>query len=307
MPWVRGGLAGLILTVNTVLVFVLMLPPALMKPVLPAGALRALCDKLQSHLAACWVATNNAWLSMVEPRPWQVSGLDGLMPHGWYFVSSNHQSWADILVLQRIFHRRIPFLKVFLKRELGWWSAIGLAWRVLDFPFLRRGRGGAVGHGDLVSTRAACQRFRHTPTAVMGFAEGARFTLARHSSQCSIYRHLLMPRVGRLGAALATLGEEFDAWLDVTIVYPDGPPRLWDLMCGRDGAICVHVRRRSVPRGMAGGDLLRDKAYRQRLRAWLGEQWSEKDRLIDARLAAHRAGQPPGALLDPGRRGADTR
>jgi 1-acyl-sn-glycerol-3-phosphate acyltransferase len=305
MSWVRGGLAFLILAVNTVAVFALMLPPALMKRALPAGAMRDACDKLQSHLATCWVAVNNAWLSRAEPCPWQVCGLDGLTPHGWYFVSSNHQSWADILVLQRIFHRRIPFLKVFLKRELSWWSAIGLAWRVLDFPFLRRG--GSGGLGGLACARTACQAFRHTPTAVMGFAEGARFTHARHASQCSIYRHLLMPKAGRLGAALAVLGTEFDTLLDVTIVYPEGVPRLWDLMCGRAGTICVYVRRRSVPRGMAGGDLLRDQAYRHRLRAWLGEQWAEKDRLIDARLAAHRAGLAPGAALVPGRSAGTSR
>ena len=51
---------------------------------------------------------------------------------------SNHQSWVDILVLQKVFNRRIPFLKFFLKQELIWVPLLGLAWWALEFPFMRR-------------------------------------------------------------------------------------------------------------------------------------------------------------------------
>lgn len=295
MAWVRGGVTGVLLALSTLVVFALTLLPAMAKQVLPAGAPRLCCDKARSFLATGWVTLNNAWLSSATSLPWQVCGLDGLMPHGSYLVSSNHQCWADILILQRIFHHRIPFLRPFLKRELSPASAIGLAWRVLDFPFVRCGSGRDAGHGDLATTRSACQKYRCTPTAVLGFAEGTRFTAARHASQRSPYRHLLMPKVNGLGVAVAAMGEQFDALLDVTIVYPEGAPRLWDLMCGRAGPICVSVRRRRVPAGVVGGDLVGDQAYRRRVRAWLAEQWAEKDRLIDARLAARRAGRAPDA------------
>lgn len=36
------------------------------------------------------------------------SGVD-IYVEEWYMVIMNHQSWVDILVLQRVFHRRIPF------------------------------------------------------------------------------------------------------------------------------------------------------------------------------------------------------
>jgi 1-acyl-sn-glycerol-3-phosphate acyltransferase len=80
---------------------------------------------------------------------WDVQGLEGLDPRGWYLVSPNHQSWVDILVLQRIFHGRIPFLKFFLKQELIWVPVIGLAWWALDFPFMKRGKGSGARGSDL--------------------------------------------------------------------------------------------------------------------------------------------------------------
>ena len=294
LAWLRGAFTGLLLAANTVAVFALMLPPALAKPVLPAGALRVACDKALNGLASAWVAVNNAWLATGASKPWEVGGLDGLNPRGWYLISSNHQSWVDILVLQRVFHRRIPFLKFFLKRELIWVPVIGLAWWALDFPFMHRGKGRGGKRDDLATTRRACEKFKRIPTAVINFAEGARFTHARHAAQRSPYQYLLMPKAGGLGVALATMGEQFEALLDVTIVYPEGTPSFWDLLCGRAGAICVHVRRRRMPTAMVGSGLVHHKAYRQRVRAWIDEQWAEKDRFIETRLRQHHAGRHTG-------------
>ena len=108
-----------------------------------------------------------------------MQGVDGLHARGWYLVSSNHQSWVDILVLQRVFHGRIPFLKFFLKRELIWVPVIGLAWWALDFPFMQRGGGHGARRGDLEATREACEKFKRIPTSVINFVEGTRFTPAK--------------------------------------------------------------------------------------------------------------------------------
>jgi len=37
-------------------------------------------------------------------------------------------SLVDILVLQRVFHRKIPFLKILSKKELFWFPFLGQAW-----------------------------------------------------------------------------------------------------------------------------------------------------------------------------------
>jgi 1-acyl-sn-glycerol-3-phosphate acyltransferase len=277
----RGVLAALVLGVNTLLVAASLAPPSLLKLLVPVDAVRRGCDHALNALASGWVAINNAWIAAVCPARWDVQGVEALHPRGWYLVSSNHQSWVDILVLQRIFHGHIPFLKFFLKQELIWVPVIGLAWWALDFPFMKRGRGQGARHSDLKTTREACEKFKRIPTTVINFVEGTRFTPVKHAAQGSPYRHLLKPKIGGLGIALATMGEQFEALLDVTIVYPHGAPRFWDLLSGRLDAVTVRVQQRAIPPEVLGGDPLGDKAYRQRIGAWVEQQWAEKDRLID--------------------------
>ncbi|MCE6984794.1 acyltransferase, partial [Pseudomonas frederiksbergensis] len=76
-------------------------------------------------------------------------------------------------------------------------------------------------------------KFRGKPTAIFNFAEGTRFTQAKHRQQQSPFKHLLKPKAGGVAFVLAALGEQLDALLDVTIVYPgDKAPGFWDLLSG---------------------------------------------------------------------------
>ena len=248
----RGTLTGVLLALNTVLVFLGHDPAGAGQAAAPGPrAAQRLRPAASTPWPSRWVANNNAWIAAVHPAAvWDVQGVDGLHPRGWYLVSSNHQSWVDILVLQRVFHGHIPFLKFFLKAELIWVPVIGLAWWALDFPFMKRGKGHGARHSDLQTTRDACEKFKRIPTTVMNFVEGTRFTAAKHAATASPYRHLLKPKVGGLGIALATMGEQFESLLDVTIVYPHGIPTFWQLLCGQLDAVTVRVqvRRHSRPR-----------------------------------------------------------
>ena len=295
-PVLRGVVVSCTLALSTPVLTFSMMPPALIKLLVPNVAVRRSCDRMLTALAAAWVAINNAWINAVRPRhlpDWDVQGMEGLDPQGWYLVSANHQSWVDILVLQRIFHGRIPFLKFFLKKELIWVPVIGLAWWALDFPFMKRGKGSGARSSDLATTRAACRKFKRIPTSVINFVEGTRFTPAKHAQQRSPYRHLLKPKIGGVGVALATMGEQFTALVDVTIVYPGGAPRFWDLMCGRVEAIQVRVQTRPIPADLLGGDPVGDKDYRRRLSDWVDGQWRDKDALIDQLLRAAPGKAPP--------------
>jgi 1-acyl-sn-glycerol-3-phosphate acyltransferase len=285
----RGVLTGALLGASTLFFSLCMVPPALLKLMLPPGRTRSACDHALNGLASRWVGLNNAWIATVRPdASWDVQGVEGLHARGWYLVSSNHRSWVDILVLQRIFHGRIPFLKFFLKAELIWVPVIGLAWWALDFPFMRRGKGQGARRNDLATTRAACEKFKRIPTSVINFVEGTRFTPAKQAQQASPYRHLLKPKIGGLGVALATMGEQFEVMLDVTIAYPDGTPTFWQLLTGRIAAVTVRVQQRPIPPDVLGGDPVLDKAYRRRLADWIEQQWSEKDALLDGMLGATR-------------------
>ena len=219
-------------------------------------------------------------MALVERVRWDVAGQDSLSRKAWYLVSSNHQSWVDILVLQKVFHGRAPFLKFFLKRQLLYVPVIGLAWWALDFPFMRRRSGSRS--KDLASARLACERFRQIPTSVINFLEGTRFNRAKHDAQQSPYRHLLKPKVGGLATALGAMGERFDALLDVTIVYPSGVPRFWDLLSGQMKEVVVRVRERAIPRDLLDGDYEGDPVFRARMQAFVQDMWAEKDACIEA-------------------------
>jgi 1-acyl-sn-glycerol-3-phosphate acyltransferase len=282
----KGGLAGIVLAVNTLAFALAMVPFALAKLSVPATAVRRASDRALNALAAGWVRVNGVWIDAVGRTRWDVAGIEGLRPRGWYLVASNHASWVDILVLQKVFAGRIPFLKFFLKRELIWVPVIGLAWWALDFPFLRRGRGGASGRVDLEATRRACERFKLIPTSVISFVEGTRFTPAKHAAQRSPYGFLLQPKAGGLAMALATMGELFDALLDVTIVYPHGTPTFWDLLAGRVPEIVVRVQARPIPAELLGAGAQPDPQRRARVQRWLDAMWADKDRLIAAQVVA---------------------
>lgn len=284
-PLVRGVVTCTLLGLNTLIGVALMIPPALVKLLVPVLSVRNAATRLLNTIANRWVANNSAWIAAVNRARWDVQGVKGLHRRGWYLVSSNHQSWVDILVLQRVLQGHVPMLKFFLKAELIWVPVIGLAWWALDFPFMKRGRGHGARASDLKTTRQACEKFKRIPTAVMNFVEGTRFTKAKHHSQHSPYRHLLKPKIGGLGIALATMGEQFEAMLDITIVYPHGAPTFWDLLSGRVDAVIVRVQHRDIPPEVLGGDPVGDKAYRQRLSTWIEGQWAEKDALIDQLLA----------------------
>ena len=285
-PLLRGVITATLLGLNTLVAFTTMIPPALVKLLVPATGVRNACTRMLNAIANRWVANNNAWIHAVNRSRWDVQGVAGLHKRGWYLVSSNHQSWVDILVLQRVLHGHVPMLKFFLKAELIWVPVIGLAWWALDFPFMKRGRGHGARSSDLKTTREACEKFKRIPTAVMNFVEGTRFTRAKHHAQKSPYRHLLKPKIGGLGIALATMGEQFESMLDVTIVYPHGTPTFWELLSGRLDAVLVRVQPRDIPADLLGGDPVGDKAYRQRLTAWIEGLWVEKDEQIELLLGS---------------------
>lgn len=276
----RGGFAVLALTANVLFFCTLMIPFALAKLLLPFGPVRRLTDRALNTIAMSWIGVNNAWIAAVGNAGWDVAGADGLRRDDWYLVAANHQSWVDILVLQKVFSGRVPMLKFFLKRQLIYVPIIGLAWWALDFPFMQR-KGGMSSARDLERARLACEKFRHVPTSVINFLEGTRFSRAKHDLQRSPYRHLLKPRSGGIAMALSTLGEHCHRLLDVTIVYPHGAPKFWHLLSGRVDDVIVRVAQREIPAELVNGDYAGDPHFRASMQEWVNALWAEKDELIE--------------------------
>jgi len=288
-PPLLGMVASLLLVLNTLLLVPLLMAVAIVKLLLPFRAVRLALDPVLVAIAETWIGWNSGWMALTQRTEWDVEGIAGLDPKGWYLVNCNHQTWVDIFVLQHLFNRRIPLLKFFIKDQLKWVPLMGLAWWALDFPFMRRhGEEYLKAHPEMrgkdqEATRRACAKFALIPTSVMNFLEGTRFTPAKHAKQNSPYRHLLKPKAGGIALALNAMGEKFRAILDVTIVYPDGAPGFRDFLCGRLRRVIVRVQILPVPEDLMKGDYAADAAVREAFGRWVQQLWQDKDAQI-ARL-----------------------
>lgn len=293
--WLRVGAVLVLVVLNTLVHAVPLLAAALLKAVLPARPLRRACDAALTGLAESWIAVNSAMIDRFTGTRIEVEGAAELRRDGHYLVLANHQGWVDILVLQKVFNRRIPLLRFFLKRQLFWVPVLGLAWWALDFPFMGRytkreiARNPELGRRDTEATRRACRKFRDIPVSMMNFVEGTRFTAGKHARQDSPYRHLLKPRSGGVAFVIDAMGEGLHALLDVTIAYPAGRPTMADLMGGRVPLVRVLVRERPIPPEIMAGDYQGDRAFRARFQQWMNALWEHKDGDM-ARLL----GGPPG-------------
>lgn len=285
----KGIAASLVLTANILSAFSILFPLALIKFILPFQVVRKVIDPVLNGLAEWWVMVNAAWMKAVQPHPWEITGLNNFKRKGWYLVSSNHQSWVDILVLQRVFSNRIPLLKFFLKFELLYVPVMGLAWWALDFPFMRR-KGGQSAAKDIETARKACEKFRLIPTSVISFAEGTRFTPAKHAQQKSPYQHLLKPKTGGLAMALQTMGPLFDSLVDVTIIYPGGVPTFMDLLTGKVKDVVVDIQQIQIPESLSSAEATAQPEHRAQLQLWINDLWLRKDALIAERLTARQRG-----------------
>jgi 1-acyl-sn-glycerol-3-phosphate acyltransferase len=235
-----------------------------------------------------WIHINSLTTDLFCNIDWDIRGLDKLNPREWYLVMSNHQSWVDILVLQKILHTKIPMLKFFLKKELIWVPFLGLAWWALDFPFMKRyskqflAQNPHLKGKDLESTRKACQKFKHTPVSIMNFVEGTRYTPEK--AKTSAFSHLLTPRAGGIAFVLGSMGQCLNHIIDVTIVYPGRVPSFWSFISGETRKIIVDFQLLEVGWHIKG-DYFNDPVFRERFCEWLNQLWLDKDQKIDRLLS----------------------
>jgi 1-acyl-sn-glycerol-3-phosphate acyltransferase len=282
-----GPIAFLLFVLNTLFWGLLLYLLLAAKLVLPLKRWRGACSRGLTAIAETWSSLNLAGIRLTQRIHWDVRGAEGLSPEESYLVSANHRSWVDIVVLQQVFNRRIPFPKFFLKRSLIWVPILGGAWWALDFPFVRRysksylERHPEKRGADVEATRRACERFRHRPVTILNFLEGTRFSPLKRARQNSPFRNLLRPKAGGAATVLGALGANLKSYLDVTILYPKEKVTLWDLLSGRLRRVIVRVERHEIPQDFRGADFEGDPRLMERFKAWLQEIWTRKDDLID--------------------------
>jgi 1-acyl-sn-glycerol-3-phosphate acyltransferase len=282
----RGITVILLLILNAAFWGTLVLLGGLVKLLVPKRESRRNLRMFMAELGDRWVGANDAVFDRFLTTQWDVTGLEGLRIDAHYLIVSNHVSWVDIFVLFRVFHRRAPFIRFFLKQVLIWFPIIGQACWAMDFPFMRRysaeylERHPEKRGRDLETTRVACRRYRRIPVSILNFLEGTRFTREKHADQESPYRHLLRPRVGGIAFVLASLSEQLDSIVDVTLVYAKSDVTMWDFATNRIPKISVRIRRMEIPEPFRGTDITEPGPARDAFKVWVEELWRDKDTVV---------------------------
>ena len=248
-------------------------------------------DEANIQITNSWLSVNNWLIDHVLPNTrWDISIDENLQlsMQGRYLMTCNHQSWVDTTVNQYFGLTRMPLTRFFTKWELIFIPFVGQAFKILGFPMMKRHskaqieKKPALKDRDMQEARKACQQLLSQPFTLLNYLEGTRFTQEKHDQQQSPYQHLLKPKAGGLALALNILGDQIDALVDMTIVYPDGVPGYSEFWLGEVPRIAVNLRKIHIPDWILGGNYEDDAEYRERFQQWVHELWLEKDQLIES-------------------------
>ena len=281
-----GALSFFLVVVNTLFWCFFLLSIAIFKLLVPIESFKRLCTKWIIAIGECWIFCNGLWIKLLHKPQWTVTGFDSLNQSDWYLAMANHQSWADIFVLQGITNRKVPMLKFFMKDVLIWVPVIGLAWWALDMPFLKRyteeqiKKDPSLRGKDVIEMKKSFGRFARYPVSIFSFSEGTRFTEAKRVSQDSPYEKLLRPKSGGIGLTLSTM-PYITKVLDFTIKYNSHHRTFWDFLCGRMSNVEIQVKIIDVPENLLQKNYIEDKKFRAELKKWLYSVWEEKNKFLN--------------------------
>jgi 1-acyl-sn-glycerol-3-phosphate acyltransferase len=261
----------------------------------PIPSWRKRLRKTMNNMPSAWSESIRFTMWLTTKTTWKITGLENLDKETSYLLISNHQSWLDILSIQRIFDRHIPQLRYFMKSQLIWIPIVGQACWVLGYPFMKRYTAAYLKKHpedqgkDLETTKKACQRFRAEPITLINYVEGTRFRSEKHRKQKSPYQHLLKPKAGGVAFILSAMQGHINTILNVTIVY-SGHNIIWPFLQGKTRKIEVRIEKIPVTPDLIG-DYQNDPAFREHFQEWLNTVWKKKDQQITeikAELAKHK-------------------
>lgn len=287
-----GLVLGLLLlggiTISTILFGFPVFALAIVKFAVPHDDWRHWWTQPLVFVAETWIRLNNLMIGACLPTRFVVRGADhpNLRRDGRYLVSSNHQTWADVLVLQRVLIRHIPFLRFFIKQELIYLPVLGFAWWALDMPFMKRyspaklKKHPELRGKDLETTRRACDRFRKGPISIMNFIEGTRFSPEKREKHGSPHQYLLKPKAGGIAAVLDAFSGDLDTLVDVTLIYSKPGADFWDFLTGKVEMVYAEIEVEVIPEDLRRGNYMDDEVYRERVQSWVRALWERKDARI---------------------------
>ena len=135
---------------------------------------------------------------------------------------------------------------------------------------------------DLGTAKNSSKKLIGKPVSILNYPEGTRFTKTKHKLKKSNYNHLLNPRAGGIHTVLSNLGDQLNALLDVTLVYPGhSSPKLIDFLVGRVTKIIVRINTFKLGDNETPSiETIRSKNGSTEVRNFLNKLWKEKDLFI---------------------------
>jgi 1-acyl-sn-glycerol-3-phosphate acyltransferase len=282
--FIKGILASLSYGLNTIFWSIPIFIIAIFKFLIPLNPWQKACTWLITLFADAWVAFNSFSMNQLNDIKFHVTGDVPENINEWYLVIGNHQSWVDIISMQHIFRKRIPFLKFFLKQELIYIPFIGLAWWALDFPFMKRYSKSTLKKKphlkgkDIEATKQACEKFKTLPISIVNFVEGTRYTEQKSKQQGQPFQQLLRPRSGGIGYVMTMLGNQIHYILDLTFHYPQKTD-YWAFVTGKVSEVHIHIDSIPVTDELRG-NYIEDQKFRAKFQSWLTERWRIKDQRL---------------------------
>lgn len=283
---IYGVITLICLVISTTFCFVPIFFLGLLK-LIPNQRWSIFCTKGIDKMCVLWTGIAATYVKQMYPTKLNISGDISLDNQQWYLVIANHQSWLDIMVLQHVFHRKIPVLKFFIKEQLKWLPLFGFAWWAMGCPFMKRyskeylDKNPHKKNLDTQSTYKSLKLFRSYPSSIMSFVEGTRFTAQKKQYQNSPYQYLLKPKAGGISLMIGAMKNQLQPIVDATIVYPHAHYSLWDFLTRRIKRIEIHLRSIPIPETFIAPEVsLEEVAMQDQFRSWLNGQWATKDVLI---------------------------
>ncbi len=286
MLFLKGVMTGLVLILNTVVLVTLLLIFALFKLLIPVKNIRISLSKVLVGIAELWIQVNSKCHAFIHGHKIKVASMPALSMNEWYLVVANHQSTADIPIIQTVFNKKIPFLKFFLKQQLIWVPFLGLAWWALDFPFMRRYskeqllKNPALIGKDMEQTKKSCEKFLDHPTSVINFIEGTRFTPQKHKKQQSPFNYLLKPKAGGIGFVMGSMGQCIKHMLLVTVAYKGRVPSTWQYLSGQFTYAEVNCEKIVIPDALLNKNYQTDENFKTELFNWSQQLWYKQDKKL---------------------------
>lgn len=286
MHVVIGIASTLCLLINMTFWSSLLLIASIARIIIPIESWRKICTSYTVFIGETCIALNYLWIKLLHRPDFEIQGLKNVNKSTWYIATANHQSWADILILQAVTNRKIPLIRFFMKDVLKWIPIVWIVGWALDMPFLSRysekkiKENPSLRGGDINNMKKAFRRLSTNPGTIFSFAEGTRFTEKKHADQNSPYNKLLLPKAGGIGITLSTM-PYISYLLDFTITYNSDSRDFWDFLCGRMSEVKIKVRKIDIPDSLLKKDYSSQPEFRQELKNWLNNIWEEKNKFLN--------------------------